>query len=268
MKLYLYAGRKDVAATTLADLQLLIAALADPADPTNAATLARVTGKVETIVQSDLGEPLEIYSYDDASTVSSWVTDAAVTLACGLGTPDPASAYTYASTTSFSISGSSRLGTLALNTTALRDALAAALALRLNSRSAGARFTLHLRKSAAGVSETLALLPLHVAAGVLSATPEDLAGIGYVTTAEFVAGAVLHVPAITSLTGGGATALDGLEAGGAAYPVGCVVLLSFDDLGRHFRLKGTYLAASDVATGKVKPTNSDSVLNPCHWQML
>lgn len=79
---------------------------------------------------------------------------------------------------------------------------------------------------------------------------------------------VLNVSAVTAATGGGSTALDGLDAGSTSYPVGCIVMTSYDDVGRHWKLKGSYIAATDLDLGKVKPTNSDSLLNPVHWQTV
>jgi hypothetical protein len=278
VKLYFLAGHKDIAATSAADLAALVTALADPYTETNANTISRVTGKVETLVQSDSGEPLELYFYeDDGSTVQSWVTDSSATLACGLGLQDPRTADTYASTTAFSISGSSRRGTLALNTTNLRDALeqygkcVPGFGYSPARPATSARFFLHLRKTVAGVKETLALLPVAIAAGVLSDTPEDISATTYLTTADARAGYVLNVSGISSLTGGGATALDGLDAGSASYPVGCLIatteaVVGGPDYLRHWRLKGTYIAASDVDNGQVKPTNSDATLNPVHWK--
>lgn len=267
MELHFISPYKDVAATSQADAALLAAALDNPATAANAATIARVTGKVETLVQNDSGEPLTIYHWTWSGTslsAASWVTDGSSTLAVGLGHAGPGASDTYASTISFSISGSSRVGTLALNTTALADALRTHA--RTQESALGLR--LHLRKTTAGVTETIGLLPVSVAPGVLSTSPEDLDGTDYLSVASARAGYVINASGVTSITGGGATALDGLEAGGNSYPVGCIVMTSNSDVGRSWKLKGTYIAASDVDNGLVKPTNSDATLNPVHWKLI
>ena len=265
MTIYLVKGYLDVAAASLADAQALFAALADPADSDNQATIDRVTGKLEALVQSDTGEPLVISSIDDAlGTISSWVTDGSTTLVAGLGDPDTNQSYLYASTLGFSIAGSTRVGSLALNTAELTQALA--------YRGGTLRpFTLQLRKTTAGVTETVGYLLVQVKRGVITGSPASLTAATYVETTTARAGYVINGSGITSLTGGGAAALDGLDAGSATYPVGCMIALTETvsggpDIERRFKLKGTYVAASDVDTGVVKPTNSDATLNPCHWK--
>lgn len=259
MDIYLYKGRVDVAATTLADLNLLIAALLDESDADNQATIARVTGKIETLVQADTGEPLNIYSYDDgAGTVSSWVTNAAVTLAIGLGDPDPANAYAYASTSSTTISGSSRLATLALNTSNLANALGS----KITGRRASANLYLHIRKTESGITKTVGLIPVMVAAGVIS----QVASAGVVSTA-YTATSLVAIPAITSLTGGGASALDGLATAGGSMAVGSTVLLSYGRVGQTWQLiAGT--DATNAAAGVVRPADYNVSTNAVIWVQL
>ena len=271
MTLYLLKGYLDQAATTLADAQALLLALANPSTAANAATISRVSDRLETLCQGDTGEPLTISSIDDtAGTISAWVTDASTTLALGLGDPDPASAYTYASTTSFSISGSTRTGTLALNTTALRDALGATTGLpaRLFRVASPRRFTLHLRKTTSSVTVTVALLGLSILPGVITATPSTLTATDYVSVTSARVGYVINLGAVTSLTGGGATTLDGQTAGLTDFPVGCIVCTSDSNIGRWWKLLGTYIAATDLATGLVKPVNSDATTNAVHWKLI
>lgn len=269
MDIFLYSKSPDLsyAAATLADLQALITALADPSTAVNAATINRVQGALQQMVQNDTGESLRISAYDDASTLASWVTDAGTTLTVGLGDPDPVNADTYASTNSFSISSPYRVGTLALNTTQLSNAF--------RFRSAGCRpqgcstwFTLHIRKTTGGVTQTVGMIPIQVFAAVLTTTPQTLQPDAYVTTAEARVGYIINASGVSSITGGGPAALDGLEAGSASYPVGCIVKTSNGNIGRDWKLIGTYIAASDVANGQVKPTNSDAVTNPCYWQLI
>lgn len=267
MTIYLVKGYLDVAATSLADAQSLYTALLDLSDSDNVATLNRVTAKLETLVQSDSAEPVVISSIDDAAgTVSSWVTDASVTLAVGLGDADPNNSFAYASSLSWPIVGSTRSGTLALNTTNLRAALSGSPTYRGRLGAAGARtFCLQVRTSA---GETKALLDLLVRPGVLASSPTDLDATSYLTTAAARASLVLNLSGVTSITGGGATALDGQDAGSTTFPVGCVAVTSDSNIGRSWRLLGTYLAATDLTLGKVKPTNSDATLNAVHWQLI
>lgn len=261
MDLFFYTGRKDLAATTLADLQALITALADESKAANLATIARVTGKIDTLVQQDTGEPLNLYFYDDASTVSSWVTDSSVTLAIGLGYPDPTLASLFASTTSTSISGSKRTATLALNTTALADAL-------YGNRGRG-QFTLHIRKTASGITETVAMLPLCVVPGVLSAAPSTLNDTDYLTVSASRAAHPINASGITSLTGGGSTALDGLDAASESYPVGCILILSFDLVMQTWKLvAGTDAEDISATPAVVRPDTYDASTNAYVWKQI
>lgn len=263
MILYLVKGYLDLAATTLADAQALLTALANPALAANQAIIDKVTGKLETLVQGDTGEPLVLSSIDDTSgTYSSWVTDASTTLALGLGDPDPNGGTLYASTLSSTISGNTRLATLALNTTAL------AAACNRGRMARPAPFTLQIRTTTAGVTETRGLITLRIAAPVFAGTDQDLTPPSYVATSAARAGYVINLSGVTSLTGGGATTLDGQEAGGTSYPVGCIVVTSDGNVGRSWKLLGTYISATDLALGKIKPTNSDATLNPCYWQLI
>jgi hypothetical protein len=268
MQLYLVKGYLDVAATSLADAQALYTALLDPADADNAAAIDRITGKLETLVQSDTGEPLVISSIDDAAgTISSWVTDASTTLIAALGDPDTNNNAVYASSLSFSISGSTRVGTLALNTTNLAAAVS-------RGRCAGPRglqptaFTLQLTKTTSSLTETMAMLRVRVLPAVATTTPIAQDVSTYPTTAVLRVGYTINLGGVTSLTGGGVSTLDGQDAGSATFPVGCIVETSNGDVSRRWKLKGTYIAATDLPAGLIKPTNSDAVLNPVHWKLI
>lgn len=266
MNLYFYTGAKGYAATTSADLALLVAALADPSTAANIATINRVTGKIGELVASDTGVPLYLYFSDDGTTYTSWSTSAATTLIVGLGDQDADRQDTVASTTSFSISGNARVGSLSLNTTEMQQRMREARS--LYGRNTSVQLVLHIRRTTGGVTESVGLLPITVNASVLPDTPEDLNATSYVTTATARAGFVHNESGITSLTGGGAAALDGLDAGSDSYPVGCVVLISSGDVGRLVKLKGSYIAATDLDAGQIKPTNSDATLNPVHWLII
>jgi hypothetical protein len=272
MTIYLVKGYLDQAATSLADARALLAALANPATAANSATLARIGDTLETLVQSDSGEPITLSSIDDtAGTISSWVTDASTTLALGLGDADSGNAYTYASTTGFTISGSTRVATLALDTSNLRDALgnpsfSNSSPYRFTNRT---RFVLQLRKTTGGVTETVGLLDVEVRPGVLSSTPGDLGATTYVTTPVARAGYVINLSGVTSLTGGGATTLDGQEAGTATFPVGCIVITSdggATPIFRTWRLLAGTTSATDLSALKIRPTNYNATTNAVYWQ--
>lgn len=199
MTIYLLKGYLGYAAPSLATAKELIAALANRYTVANAAIIARITAQMERLVQSDSGEALTVSSIDDATgTISAWVTDAGISLAVGLGDVDPATATTYANTSSFTISGSTRLGTLALNTTELAAALTARFATQLaadpDTIPGTADFSLQIRTSTSGITETVGLLPVTVAAGILSSTPNPQAVATYVTSTDFAT-------AIDALTG-------------------------------------------------------------------
>jgi len=186
MQIYLVKGYLDVAATSLADAMALASALANPSTSVNAAAIARITGKIETLVQSDSGEPLVISCVDDAAgTISAWVTNTQTTVAIGLGAADPTATSAYASTTNVSISGSTRTATLALNTAALANALRLGCA---DGRGA-IGLVLQIRiTNAAGARETVGLIPVTVCPGVLEFPVEDR-DAEYVTYAEVAAAA-------------------------------------------------------------------------------
>jgi hypothetical protein len=272
MTIYLVKGYIDVAATSLADAQSLLTALADQTDSDNLATIDRILAKLETLVQSDTGEPLTISSVDDTTgTISPWVTDAGATLAVGLGDTDPNQGFTYASTTSFSIGATTRTGTLALNTTALASALAGGISARAllgRGRPGGghaSQFTLHIRKTASGVTDTVGLLSVRVRPGVISQTTQ-----AEVITPSLAAGAVIPLPSITSLTGGGTTALDGLTTGASATPsllTGTTVILSYGRVGQTWQLiVGT--DAESPSAGVVRPDDYNASTNARIWVQL
>lgn len=174
MTLYLLKGYLDVAATSLSDAQALFTALGDPSTSANIAAIERITGKVESLVQSDSGEPLVLSSIDSAAgTISSWVTDASTTVAFAVGDPDPSNSFQYANANVSTISGNTRIGTIALNGAALKAALSGSYTYRsaLAARGPGANreFYAQVQKTTSGVTKTVALLPVQVEPGVIAA---------------------------------------------------------------------------------------------------
>lgn len=264
MDLYFLKNFPSYAATTAADLASLATALADPTTSANLTTINKVTGKIKALTQADTGEPLNLYFYDDGSTVSSWATNPLATLAVGLGDADPHLGDTYASTTSFSISGNARVGTLALNTTALRDRLSGSINdhRRLLHRQPSAGFILHVRKTSGGVTETMGRITITVNAGVLSQAVAD-----YTFQPSVMVGAVVPLNDVTSLTGGGSTTLDGQVTANGAILTGTVVLLSYGRVGQFWKLiAGT--DAESVATGVVRPDDYHASTNARIWVQL
>lgn len=193
MKLYFYTGDMTRAATTASDFISMVTALADPSTAANSATLDKIAGKIPDLVHSDTGEPIELYFYDTASNIASWSVDSNVSVTIGLGDPDPSLALSYAQLTGLSISSNARVGTLDLNTNELADKLKTVAATRVGPLSFPPRATLSLqvRKSTGGVTETVALLPVGVSAGVLSTQPAPLSDLVYTAT----------VPSTSSSTG-------------------------------------------------------------------
>lgn len=270
MTIYLLKGFLDVAATSLTDAQALFTAMGDPSTAANIATIGRVMSKLDTLVQSDSGEPLVLSSIDDAAgTISSWVTDNGTTLAVGLGDPDPSTTFLYASTSSFAISGNTRTGTLALNTSRLQAALSGSYAYRaaLANRTPALinKFYFQVQKTTASVTKTLALLPIMVSPGILTAAASTS-----VTTPTLTAGCVTPIPGITSLTGGGTTALNGLVTGASANPsivTGATVLLSYGRVGQTWQLiDGT--DADAPSAGVVRPADYNASTNARIWVQL
>lgn len=266
MTLYIPTGFPAYAATTQPDLVSLIAALADPSDATNADTINRVMAKIPPLVQNDTGEPLSLSFSADGTTYEPWSTDSSVTLACGLGQASPSSADQYAGTVSFSIVGNARTGTLALNTSALQRALEIS-GCHHSRRGAAIGLTLHLRKTEAGATKSVGLVPVLVSPGIISSTPTNVDLTSYVQTVDVRAGYVINLSGITSLTGGGSTTLDGQPAGTTSFPVGCVAKTSDSNIGRDWKLIPGVLAATNLALGQVKPTNY-SAAAPCYWQLI
>lgn len=187
MTIYLVKGYLDYAATTLADAQLLLAALADQSDSDNLATIDRVTAKLETLVVADSAVPLVISSVDDAAgTISSWVADATSTLAFAIGDADPAQSHRYASANVSAITGgNTRTGSIVLNTSNLVSALQGSFG--QPNRGYGTRFTGHIQKTnASGFTTSYGLIPITVKPGVFSGTPTDIEAAtvsAYVTSA-------------------------------------------------------------------------------------
>lgn len=214
--------------------------------------------ELETLVLGDK-EPLTIYFVDEDKAVPSWVTDSTTALAVGLGNPNVDGSDLFTSTTSFTISGSSRVGTLSLNTTALRTAVYNAL-IYAGCRQNQALFTLQIRKTdASGNYETLGLLPVFVANRVLTGDADSV-------SAQLPYG-IIPMPSITSLTGGGSTALDGITT--TDKPAGYTVLLSYSRIPQTWQLyAGTDAENVSATPAIVRPDDYNGSSNAKVWVQL
>lgn len=259
MTIYLLKDFPEYAATSLADAQTLIAALADPSDPDNALTIGRMCEKVPPLIQADEAMPLTVSSIDDAAgTISSWVTDSGTGLTVGLGDPDANGSFIYAESVAFTISSNTRVGELALNTSALQAALAGNYSYRARIQP-GAAWTLQLRLS---TGETVGLFGVQVKPGVLGNTT-----LAAIITPLLRAAKVYPLPSITGLTGGGATKLDGIATATGAVETGATVILSYGRVGQTWQLiAGTDAEASTA--GIVRPDDYNVSTNPRIWIQL
>ena len=151
--LYVYtkaARLANAVATNLSDLADLVTANANPLDPDNATTLARINATIPEMTLGD-SEPFTLYFYDSATNVASWsgVSGNSVTLGLGLldlnGDQLLSSATLTTTTNGFS-------GRLALNTSTLISRVQAAVSggfgqgRWFESRYTGTTFPLHIRR--------------------------------------------------------------------------------------------------------------------------
>jgi hypothetical protein len=85
--------------------------------------------------------------------------------------------------------------------------------------------------------------------------------------AASVSAAVINLPAITGLTGGGATNLDGLVTADGRYPLNTVVALSYDLLLQHWKLVSSS-SITDAPNGIVRPTDYATTTNELCWKKI
>lgn len=165
MELYIYTKAADPAqacATTLADLQALIAAQADPTLPANLETLGRIAATLHQIVLND-HEALTLRFYDSATAEASWPADATnyVAVAVGLLTAEGNQAFSIASADT--IVSTYRTGTLSLTTAELKAWLGG------HARRGFGRLQLQIRRTdATGYRTTYVLMPVVVSESVLN----------------------------------------------------------------------------------------------------
>lgn len=144
-------------------------------DKTNSAVVsASNRTPVEELDMLTVGnvEPLTVSFCDSTGATPAWVTDAGTVVAMGLGRQEVDGAQLYASAASLSVSGSTRIGTIDLDTAALRSA-AASWTCCCHRNQTGIWVTLELRRvttvaTVVTAAQTVALLPIFIALPVLS----------------------------------------------------------------------------------------------------
>lgn len=230
-------------------------------DKTQAAMTALATytaaTELEQLVLGD-SEPMVLHFLTAASTYASWVNDATYGVSVGLGVQDADASRLYTSTTTFTVSSTSRSGRLSLDTTDLRDAVAFICS---QTNRTYAKLVLQIRVTdPSGNIETLALLTVFVQNRVLSTSPSD---------SDPSSGAVHPHGAITSLTGGGATALDGLATASNALPTYYTALLSYGRVMQVWQLLAGTDAENVAATPAiVRPDDYNGSTNARVWVQI
>ena len=118
MNLFIYTGAPDLsncAATTLADCNALIAALANPYTTANANTLSRINSSFPQLVLGD-SEPLVVKFLSAANTYETWSGDASYVLSANLGLPTQDGSEWYAQAGTFTTIANGWSGRMALST--------------------------------------------------------------------------------------------------------------------------------------------------------
>ena len=212
---------------------------------------------LDSIQQLTLGnsEPLTLSFCDDDGAAPSWVTDSSTGLAVGLGAPDVDGSKLYTSTTAFLISGSSRIGTLNLNTTALRNAIYEGV----GCGRAGVMMVLEIRKVASdGGVQTLGLLNVWVANRILTLSPSENS-----VPAPF---GIIPLPSISALTGGSASCLDGVDD--TYLPTGYTALLSYGRIPQIWQIFAGTDATDVTATPAIVRVKNYGASNNRVWVQL
>lgn len=168
MELFVYTKAADLTsnvATTLADVNLLIAALADPTDEDNAATIARIAATVPQLVYGD-NEELIVKFLSAASTYESWTIAGGYTVSAGLGLGTTDSTEDFVTTSTFTDVANGFSGRLNLDNDDLADEIDAQRSQRPGM--SGARLTLQLAVTdSSSRRQTFAAVPIFVRASVL-----------------------------------------------------------------------------------------------------
>ena len=275
--LYVYtkaARLANAVATNTTDLAALITANADPLDPDNATTLARISATIPEITLGD-SEPFTVYFYDSASTIADWSGVAGNTVGLGLGLLDLNGDQLLSSAT-LTTTTNGFTGRLSLNTSTLITRVQAAITggfgkgRYFESPYKGATFPIHLRRiDSTGRFETYAMWDIFVRDRVLTSAPADSDSpttSSYWTIAQARQYLVQNGYFITSLTGSGAAALDGLATINGAMPTGAIYQLAINNFPQVWQLQaGT--AAEDGLT-VVRPDDYNASTNARIWQLL
>jgi hypothetical protein len=208
MNLFIYTGAPDLsncAATTLADCNALIAALANPTTMANANTLARINSSFPQLVLGD-NEPLVVKFLSAASTYETWSGDASYTLSASLGLPMHDGSEFYAQAGTFSTVTNGWSGRMALSTQELVDFVQQAIGasvvnprfpFQAGSYNTGGQLTLQITVTdSSGNRETYSIPTVRIvgrvdATGVSAPSP----AASYLTAAEIAA---LYSPRLPS----------------------------------------------------------------------
>jgi len=147
----------------------------DEPDKTNSAVVSATNrtavAELDMLIVGNV-EPLTVSFCDSDGATPSWVTDAGTVVAMGLGRQEVDGAQLYASAASLAVTGSTRTGTIDLDTVALRTA-ASAWTCCCHRNHNGIWVTLELRRvttvaAVVTAAQTVALLPVFIALPVLS----------------------------------------------------------------------------------------------------
>lgn len=239
------------------------------ADKTASAVVAVASSaQVEDLGNVVLGdsEPMMI-KFTTGSAAPAFAGDATYSLTASLGAVTTDGSLSYVSTSSFTPITGGWSGRMSLDTSDLIAAVGNAPGCQPssafgNSAPRGKYLVLQLQVTdPSGFTDTYALLQIFVEWRVVVTPSTDT------NSTTYQLGAVHPRRDITSLTGGGATALDGQATAYGALPTGYTVLLSYGRVGQTWQLiAGT--DAEDPSNGIVRPDDYNASSNARIWVQL
>lgn len=249
-------------------MNLFILTLAD-GSPVADKCAALVAGLADATPVTDAGnlvlgdaEPLTL-KFTTGSAAAAFSGDSTYSLAVALGELTSSGVSNLSSTTAFTAVSGGWTGRLALDTTALVNHVHAAH----RRGQPGALLYLQVRVTdPSGYPVTYALVPVMVLFRVLPGAAVD-STIVYLTLAQLQALFPQIRADIASLTGGGATALDGIATASGAMATGAIVLLGYGRAAQLWQLvAGT--DAEDPSAGVVRPDDYHASTNARIWVQL
>lgn len=238
-------------------LSLYINALATDVREAIVNSATDLTVRDDPVLGLELGDypVLNLYFLTAANTYASFAGANSYTLTVTVGFPTAYGNKNLASTSSFTpISGQGWSGNLPLNTQDLADAVASQM---FQNQGIGGTFRLQIQVTDnSGNAQTYALPQIFIAGRVTNPSGSD-GSLAYLTTAVALALFPINLGSVTSLTGGGATALDGYDA--STLPTGCVALLSYSNVAQLWKLIASTAATNVSATpATVRASNYSS----------